>query len=256
MRYTLSLLIILPLLVNCQCAPESKRVIPVIQAYASNENPYAQVEDIPAPPGFIRFKSQQDSFGEWLRNVRLKRDRAVHLFNGKLKENQDAQFAVLKIPVGNKDLQQCADAVMRLRATWLYQQNRYDEIIFYDNNHTAYRISAGNNFEKYLEKVFGMCGTLSLEKQLTPIRDINQIQPDDVFIKGGSPGHAVIVMDVVMNESGKKLFLLAQSYMPAQEIHILVNPTNKGLSPWYEVDNSRILITPEWDFSTTQLRKF
>ena len=145
---------------------------------------------------------------------------------------------------------------MRLRATYLYQQNRYDEIIFYDNNRTAYRVSAVDNFEKYLEKVFRSCGSLSLERQLIPLRNIDQIQPGDVFIKGGSPGHAVIVMDVAVNKSGRKLFLLAQSYMPAQEIHILVNPGNKSLSPWYEVSNSPMLITPEWDFSTTQLRKF
>ena len=51
------------------------------------------------------------------------------------------------------------------------------------------------------------------------------LQPGDVFIKGGSPGHAVIVVDVaIYTQTGKKVFLLAQSYMPAQQIHILVNP--------------------------------
>ena len=49
------------------------------------------------------------------------------------------------------------------------------------------------------------------------------LQPGDVFIKGGSPGHAVIVVDVaIYPQTGKTVFLLAQSYMLAQQIHIPV----------------------------------
>ena len=55
----------------------------------------------------------------------------------------------------------------------------------------------------------------------------------DVFIKGGSPGHAVTIVDIAINpKTNKKVFLLAQSYMPAQEIKILKNPNNSELSPW------------------------
>jgi len=38
----------------------------------------------------------------------------VFLYNGKIKQNQQAQFAVLDIGIGNKDLQQCADIILRL----------------------------------------------------------------------------------------------------------------------------------------------
>lgn len=85
------------------------------------------------------------------------------------------------------------------------------------------------------------------------------LQPGDVFIKGGSPGHAVIVVDVaIYTQIGKKVFLLAQSYMPAQQIHILVNPANRGLSPWYELsDNDEgKLYTPEWVFEKKDLKRF
>ena len=85
------------------------------------------------------------------------------------------------------------------------------------------------------------------------------LQPGDVFIKGGSPGHAVIVVDVaIYTQTGKKVFLLAQSYMPAQQIHILVNPANRGLSPWYELsDNDEgKLYTPEWVFEKKDLKRF
>jgi len=99
-------------------------------------------------------------------------------------------------------------------------------------------------------------GTLSLSRELNSIR-VQKIQIGDVFIKGGSPGHAVIVVDMAMNSStGEKLFLLAQSYMPAQEIQMLTNPMNESLSPWYSTKNLDYLQTPEWKFEVNQLMRF
>lgn len=72
-------------------------------------------------------------------------------------------------------------------------------------------------------------------------------------------GHAVIVVDVaIYPQTGKKVFLLTQSYMPAQQIQILVNPANRGLSPWYELsDNDEgKLYTPEWVFEKKDLKRF
>ncbi len=111
-------------------------------------------------------------------------------------------------------------------------------------------------FDKYLERVFGMCGSASLSKQLKPVNRFSQIEPGDVIIRGGFPGHAVIVMDVAVNDSGKKIYLLAQSYMPAQDIHVLKNPGNTDLSPWYEVNEENIIITPEYSFTKNELRRW
>ena len=47
------------------------------------------------------------------------------------KQDQDAQFAVLDVSVGHEDLQQCADAVMRLRAEFLYAAGNFEAIDFY-----------------------------------------------------------------------------------------------------------------------------
>ncbi len=54
----------------------------------------------------------------------------------------------------------------------------------------------------------------------------------------------------------KKIFLLAQSYMPAQDIHILRNPDDEDLSPWYSVDFGEKLHTPEWIFTKKELCRF
>ncbi len=77
-----------------------------------------------------------------------------------------------------------------------------------------------------------------------------------VFIQKGNPyGHAVIVVDMAQNSKGKKIYLLAQSYMPAQETQILANPNDSDLSPWYNLDYETI-ITPEWIFYPTDLKHF
>ena len=80
------------------------------------------------------------------------------------------------------------------------------------------------------------------------------IQPGDVLIKGGSPGHAVIVVDVAVNSGGERVFMLAQSYMPAQDIHILRNPAANGTHPWFKVTSNPLINTPEWTFEQSQLR--
>lgn len=217
------------------------------------------VSDIAPPAGYSRVSSGENSFHEWLINIPLKKDNHVYLYDGSLKRNQAAQFAVLDISIGKKDLQQCADAVMRLRAEYLYDQKKYSEIEFRDNDGKTYQWTGGSNrpgFDHYLEKVFGWCGSASLEKQLKPVPEIKDIQPGDVLIKGGFPGHAMIVMDVAINDKGHKVFMLAQGYMPAQDIHVVKNPSDNDLSPWYEISDMKEIITPQWEFSVDQLRRW
>lgn len=224
-------------------------------AGAEKTNPYASIEAIPLPAGFKRLATDSTSFASWLRKRNLKKDKTVYLFNGEEKTDQGVQFAVLDIPVGDKDLQQCADAVMRLRAEYLFDIKRYTDIKFFDNANSKYEFTVPYTKEHlytFLEKVFGMCGSASLSKQLHT-KNINDIIPGDVFIRGGFPGHAEIVMDVAVNDStGKKIFLLAQSYMPAQDIHVLLNPRNKNLSPWYQAEED--IITPEYVFDKKELK--
>src|SRR6218665_124126 len=156
----------------------------------------SRVSEIHLPEGYFREKANDNSFAAWLRQVSLKKDNTVYLYNGTAKRNQSAQFAVLDISVGNKDLQQCADAVMRLRAEYLYKQKKFDAIEFTDNEGGVYRFDAPysrERFDRYLQKVFGMCGSASLSRQLKH-RNVMDMQPGDVLIKGGFPGHAVIVM--------------------------------------------------------------
>lgn len=240
---------------------------------------YGTVGNIMLPDGYKRVPLEAGSFGAWLRKVPLKANNTVYLYNGERKPNQSAQFAVLDISVGKKDLQQCADAVMRLYAEYLYASQQYNKIAFHATDGTLMEYSAwmkgyrypvkkgrlqkqlsaaacqGKDcFYQYLQTVFSYAGTLSLSKELVSVTTPEKIQAGDVFIRGGSPGHAVLVMDMAVNTTGQKIFLLAQSYMPAQDIHILKNPLN-SLYPWYHV-NGDVIPTPEWIFKRGELMRF
>ena len=220
---------------------------------------YEKIGMIPVPHGHTRIPVANGTFGAWLRKLDLRKDNTVYLFNGEAKRNQSAQFAVIDMSVGQKNLQQCADAVMRLRAEYQLSSGKKHEIVFYDNDGKAYRPSLQtdrSSFDRYLEGVFSWCGTLSLEKQLKKAKDPAVIHAGDVFIKGGSPGHAVMVMDVARDTHGRYIFLLSQSYMPAQDIHILRNPMDAMMNPWYSLKEGGDLTTPEWVFQFQDRRSW
>jgi hypothetical protein len=236
---------------------------------------------IPVPEGYERTKTEKGSFPDWLRHLPLKTGNPeVLLYNGEQKHNQSAQFAVLNIDVGKEDLQQCADAVMRLKSEYHFSKKEKEKIHFkftsgdnaeYSKWAEGYRPSIKGNkvswiksatkdnsytsFKAYLRQVFMYAGSSSLSKEMQPI-ELTQMQAGDVFIRGGFPGHAVIVLDMAVNPlNGKKIFMLAQSYMPAQDIHILKNPTVAN-TPWYPLDFKESFETPEWTFEQTDLKRF
>ena len=241
------------------------------------------LERIPPPKGFGRIQTKSGSFAEWLQHLPLKEAGSkVYLYNGSLKNRQDVHEAVIDIDAGSADLQQCADAVMRLRAEYLFSRGFIDSIHFkytsgfecgfkkwsegfrpvVKGNSVSWAKSAVKdpsykNFRKYLDNIFSYCGTLSLSGELKKVSSLKDMQIGDVFIFGGSPGHAVIVLDMAESKAGEKLFMIAQSYMPAQNIHILKNFNDAKLSPWYSLEQiNEKLETPEWTFSRNELKRF
>lgn len=243
----------------------------------------AIINRVEVPKGFKRIEVKPNSFADWLRFLPLKPGNPdVHLFNGELKRYQSGHAAVVDIDVGSTDIQQCADAVMRMRSEYLYSIKDYDNLHFnFTSGHSVgfkkwtegYRtVIKGNNvtwsknaakddsyktFTNYTKTIFNYAGTSSLSKELKKVADIKDIQIGDVFILGGFPGHAVLVIDVCVHETtGEKLFMIQQSYMPAQEIHILKNLKNTSISPWYSTNFAGNLETPEWTFSKDQLMRW
>ena len=83
------------------------------------------------PEGYKRVTYAKHSFEEYLRKYPLKP------YGSKIINYDDSEYfaqdwheAILEIPVPKNGLQQCADALMRIRSEYLWRQNRKDEIGF------------------------------------------------------------------------------------------------------------------------------
>ncbi len=216
-----------------------------------------------------------DGFGQWLLDLKLFPDGHVtKYFDGSDKYQDRIWVGVVDMDLvgyfnrnGKEyaaDLQQCADACMRLRAEYLWQTKQYGKIHFKSSAGEVFRYTEwvakhGNDysyitFRKYLSKVFAFCGTLSLSLELKKVK-ITDVRPGDLLILGGSPGHAVMVMDVLHEKNGEGLKLMfSQSYMPAQQIEILCNRYDND-SPWKLLEHPLeevIIPTPQWNFDLSR----
>lgn len=243
----------------------------------------SKIGDIPVPEGFARTESDSADFASWLRSLPVRPvGTPVMTYQNVPWLRQDRHYAVVDLEIGDRGLQQCADVTIRLRSECLYGMRRYDDISFnFTSGDTAsfrswingYRpVVKGNEvswrsagqvdssyqaFKGYLDVIYTYCGTYSLSRQLKHKADPDEIEPGDIFVEGGFPGHAVMVADVAYSKTtDERIFLLLQGFTPAQDIHILINPLDSDLSPWYSTSFDDILVTPDWEFSINHLREF
>jgi hypothetical protein len=237
---------------------------------------------IPPPAGFVRDAAPPRSLATWLRGLPLRPGRGVvRLHDGRPKWTQDLHHAVLDLDVGPRDLQQCADAVMRLRAEYLHAAGLRDDLRFHLTNGdevtfaqwaaglrprvTGSRVrqvaaarpdASHRSLRTWLDMVFTYAGTSSLLRDTRPVA-LAGAAPGDVLLQGGFPGHAVLVLDVARRPAdGALALLLAQGYMPAQDVHVLRNLADPRHDPWYVPGDAPRLVTPEWTFDRTDLRRF
>ena len=235
---------------------------------------------IGTPAGYTRTEEEENSLGSFIRNYGVKEHGAkVLLHDGSEKNNQSAHAAVFKLPLENRNLQQCADSVMRMYAEYFLATKQYDRIVFHYSDGFAasyskwvqgYKIKVTNDkakwvessecndsyesFQEYMRLVFAYAGTYTMKSESKEI-ELSEIKIGDVFLKAGSPGHVVMVVDICVDENGNKAFLLAQGFMPAQEFHVINNPLHEE-DPWYYVDEVIYpLDTPEYTFGEGTLRR-
>lgn len=247
--------------VSCQAQPiQEKGVI--------QNKEIKKVKEIPLPKGFVRQKTDSLTFGYFLQNLSFEKDNTVYFYDGTKKQNQAQHYKVIKLELPKKDIQQCADAIIRLRADYFFNKKQYQTIQFKSSTTTynfanwlqennPFKVDTVKLYHQFLETVFINCGTYHLADLLKPKHQLNTIQVGDVFIKGGSPGHGMIVVDVAYNNTtSQTIFILAQSFMPAQSMHVVVNEENEELSPWYVLDSTKNLVTPGYSFSYAHLKKW
>lgn len=220
--------------------------------------------------------SKPGSWQWFLRHLPV-RQGAVVDYRGNVISHQKKAAAIIDYDIGNKDLQQCADAIIRLRAEYLFAAGRYNEIAFLftsgqsfafrdyckgirpilSRNKITFQATATPSsttqaaLRKYLDIVYTYAGTISLSKQLQPTQ---KLSIGTVILKPGSPGHCCIVMDEITTGSGENRYKLAESFMPAQSIYVLKNRDDGTM--WHRIQPGRPLYTASYDFTTYRLYVF
>ncbi|MCA9640360.1 MAG: hypothetical protein H6718_06960 [Polyangiaceae bacterium] len=234
---------------------------------------------VPAPAGFARVELAEGSFGAWLRHLpMLPYGTPVRSYaGGRLRDGEsDIVTGVVALDVGDADLQQCADAVMRLHGEWRWSQGGRDQ---------SYRAASGTpldyrrwaqgqrivakgasiswaatgkakddhqSFRKFMDAVFAWSNTVALSRMGKHV-EYAELRPGDFFVQPGNPGHTVLVLDLVRGSDGSQRVLLGQSYMPAQNFHVLKSPDG----PWFRLSADADVKTPLWPrpFKWEQLRR-
>ncbi|SHL97272.1 DUF4846 domain-containing protein [Chryseobacterium polytrichastri] len=235
------------------------------------------------PKDYEWVDEKPDSFGYFIENFKLKPYGSPILkYDGTPIATQNVHEAIFDIDTGTKDLQQCADAAIRLRAEYLFKAKKFDEIKFHftngdlvswndykngirafvNDNSVSFRKTSAfddsyKSFRNYLDLIFNYAGTISLNKETKPVIKNSDLKTGDILINPGSPGHVVFIAGVAKNKAGQKLFLLAEGFTPAQSIHLLSNPFSKNTSPWYDLDvNASETKTARYIFKPTNFRHF
>ena len=282
----LVLLLIISVVVLAYQFKPVKQVVSVVESTIRtpsliNKDSLTIKSRVNVPEGYKRINYPKGSFQECLRNYKLK------AYGSKIINYDDTEYfwqrghiGILEVPVPKNGLQQCADALIRIRSEYLWDNNRKDEIGFnFTSGHycswkkyaegyrpkingnkvTFHKTAAANNskdnFYKYLNLIYMYSGTLSLYNELKSINS-KDLQIGDMLIKGGSPGHIVMICDEVENESGEKLFLLFQGNTPAQSVHLVKNLTDTTISPWYELEDDAITPVSNYTFSSAKFVRF
>jgi hypothetical protein len=225
----------------------------------------------PEPPGYQRVELEDGSFGAFLRELPLAAPGTPVLSHRGatiLHQDHPNLAAVAAIDVGDADLQQCADSIIRLHAEWAFARGRRDhsyrgasglelpfsrylkgERLVYRDKQLSWQ-SRGKprradhiTLRDYLDSVFAWANTGSLANQAQKIPR-EQLRPGDFFVVPGGPGHAVLILDVAAGPDGRLALLLGQGFMPAQNFQVLRPAPGQA---WFIVEPAdQAVATPFW----------
>lgn len=288
----ISFLFVLTITINCQKEKFGDRLLAEPDKYEQqniqnnikiNKDKNTIKKRFPAPKGYDWIEEKPDSFGHFIENFKLKPfGSPIIKYDGHPIAIQNLHEAVFDIDTGNKDLQQCADAIIRLRAEYLFKIKKFNEIKFHftsgdlvswndykngvrafvNGNSVSFRKVAKfddsyQNFRNYLDLIFNYAGTISLHQETKPVTKNSDLKTGDILITPGSPGHVIFIAGTTVSKDGKKLYLLGEGFTPAQSIHILSNPFNRFISPWYDLDiHAKEIQTARYYFKPANFRHF
>jgi hypothetical protein len=240
----------------------------LIKRHAALQQPKQQLVPVRFAP---------DSWRHFLQHLPLKNGPIVD-YKGRIIPDQAKHVAIVDFDIGEGDLQQCADALIRLRAEYLFARKAYDKIGFHFSSGHYYSwkdycrglrpVVRGSQLRfttvspcqqtygflrKYLNIVFSYAGTASLYSELKPC---DSFAVGTVIITPGYPGHCSIIIDEARKGTGEKVFRLVESFIPAQSIYVLHNPYESDGGGWYRLKKNKVIHTASYTFRNYALRTF
>ncbi len=212
----------------------------------------------PPPDGYARVPA--GPFAAWVQALEV-RDGPIYTHDGRVVGHR-GQPVVLPLVPG--DLQQCADSAIRLRAEWLranghpvvfhatsgdpipWARFQAGERPYVAGSGLAWTAGGTRTWDGYLTAVFTWAGTRSLHLDTVPT---TTPEPGDLVVAPGSPGHAIVLLDVATGPGGT-VVLVGEGYMPAQDLHVEEGPID-GWWPWRDG-----VTLAHWAMPASGLRRF
>ncbi len=245
----------------------------------------------PPPPGFVRVPAAVGSYAWWLRHLPvLAPSEPLRYFDGTpVPRGNTAVAAIVDLDTGKRDLQQCMDVLIRLRAEYLRAAGQERRIAF---RYTGGRYFSWSSWQKglrpdratpdlklvqkaawsdsrasfmyYLQTLFYDTGTMHHQNE--PTVAPAELAIGDFFVypppSATQNGHAVIVLDLAVSATGERRIVVAQGDTPATDLHVLRTPrrglTGEPGAAWFPVPAGDYTGTFLWPtpFSWDMLRRF
>jgi hypothetical protein len=233
------------------------------------------------PAGYQRTDTMPATFAFFLQHLPLLPSKTPVKFYDGVPNTSCHPAAVIDMETGDKNLQQNIQAVIRLWAEYLFEQQRLSNIHFHINNgelipyeqwaqgmklvinRKTYWTKTPSNpkqyqtFRRYLNFIFTNSNFQTLSQDLEPSATDN-IASGDILISGnGAEEYVVMVLDAVMHqETGEMLVLLVAGGNPAQSIQVL-QPAgeNKTTGAWFSVKDG-VLTVDKMDFPAVKRYRF
>jgi hypothetical protein len=264
--------------------PLTSEVYPWLGEGDGSDHSVSLEHRIPTPDGYRRLLVQPGTFASWLRRLPTHATR-VQVLAHDGRPLPGHAVAVIDIDVGDRDLQQCADSIIRLHAEHLWSAGRADAAAYHftSGDRSAWsdwvagevfrvdgsrvRRAAGPprpathaTYRQWLDHLFQYAGTRSLALDSVPVPAEAPLQAGDFLVDPGSPGHAVVLLDVAEGAGGRRVGLVGQGFMPAQELHVLGAERVEVLDgAWFPLPRTagETLDVPSWSpFPRSSARRF
>jgi len=231
--------------------------------FSKSENTVPLYLLFPPPPATDILPTKEGSFGDWLASLPVDSAHTVlHYYTGDEALQQNGHAAIIDIPVKN-NIQDSRKIIMRLYAEYLYQQGRYNELQFSNNEGNIINPKIWfsekypgqpfqfpyRDFRKYLNETLAAASWKSWMQKLEKISRLEAQAGDIVYQKSGGGSHAMLIAAAANGRNGQRYHLYIEGATPPAEVHVVANNEQKVLSPWYPMIEGQPVRTPYWVFN-------